>query len=169
MRLVEIRDLDGPNILLLQPAIKVEFAISPADLQAAALANLSARLEPLVPTDDEDDRAEGEEALGEILQAACIGLHQRAGVDFPEMRWAPMGTEAQWSLAFGWEHRRFALALARSLADAVTGAAFDLPATEASLRDLLRSTAAEDSPGMVRDAARAIPVIAVTGTNGKTT
>lgn len=169
MRLVEIRDLDGPNILLLQPAIKVEFAISPADLQAAALANLSARLEPLVPTDDEDDRAEGEEALGEILQAACIGLHQRAGVDFPEMRWAPMGTEAQWSLAFGWEHRRFALALARSLADAVTGAAFDLPATEAALRDLLRSTAAEDSPGMVRDAARAIPVIAVTGTNGKTT
>ena len=55
MRLVEIRDLDGPNIFLLQPAIKVEFALSPGDLSAAALAGLSARLEPLVPTDDERD------------------------------------------------------------------------------------------------------------------
>ena len=83
MRLVEIRDLDGPNIFLLQPAIKTEFALSPGDLRASALADLSARLEPLVPTDDE--RAEGEEALGEILQAACIGLHQRAGVEFSRL------------------------------------------------------------------------------------
>ena len=113
MRLVEIRDLDGPNVFLLQPAIKVEFAISPGDLKASVLADLSARLEPLVPSDDE--RAAGEEALGEILQAACISLHQRAGVDFPEMRWVPMESEDQWSLAFGWEHRRFAMALARAL------------------------------------------------------
>jgi len=167
MRLVEIRDLDGPNIFLLQPAIKTEFAISPGDVQASALADLSARLEPLVPTDDE--RAEGNEALGEILQAACISLHQRAGVEFPEMRWVPMGTEDQWSLAFGWEHRRFAMALARSLAAAVTGEAFDLAETEQRLRDLLRTTAADDHPGMVRDIDRTIPVIAITGTNGKTT
>lgn len=167
MRLVEIRDLDGPNIFLLQPAIKVEFAISPGDLRASALADLSAHLEPLVPTDDE--RAEGDEALGEILQAACISLHQRSGVDFPEMRWVPMETEDQWSLAFGWEHRRFAMALARSLAAAVTGEAFDLAETEGHLRDLLHSTAADDEPGMVRDDQRRIPVVAITGTNGKTT
>jgi cyanophycin synthetase len=167
VRLVEIRDLDGPNILLLQPAIKVEFAISPKDVEASALADLSARLEPLAPTDDE--RAEGDEALGDILLAACINLHQRAGVEFPEMRWAPMDTAGLWSLAFGWEHRRFALALARSLAAAVTGEAFDLAETVAHLRDLLLTTAADDCPGMVRDADRAIPVIAITGTNGKTT
>ncbi len=167
MRLVEIRDLDGPNIFLLQPAIKVEIAISPGDLQATALADLSARLEPLVPTDDEHEA--GADALGEILLAACIGLHQRAGVDFPEMRWAPMETEGQWSLAFGWEHRRFAVALARSLADAVTGETFDLAETAIHLRNLLTTTADDDLPGMVRDAARAIPVIAITGTNGKTT
>ncbi|MFN8662722.1 MAG: Mur ligase family protein [Thermomicrobiales bacterium] len=167
MRLVEIRDLDGPNIFLLQPAIKVEFAISPGDLNASALADLSAHLEPLVPTDDE--RAEGDEALGEILQAACISLHQRAGVDFPELRWVPMETAGQWSLAFGWEHRRFAVALARALAAAVTGEAFDLAETEAHLRDLLTTAAADDRPGMVRDDERTIPVIAITGTNGKTT
>jgi cyanophycin synthetase len=167
VRLVEIRDLDGPNIFLLQPAIKVEFAISPGDLQASALAELSARLEPLVPTDD--DREEGDEALGEILQAACISLHQRAGVDFPEMRWVPMETDGQWSLAFGWEHRRFAIDLAQSLASAVIGEVFDLAETATRLRDLLATTADDDSPGMVRDADRKIPVIAITGTNGKTT
>ncbi len=167
MRLVEIRDLDGPNIFLLQPAIKTEFAISPGDLQASALADLSARLEPLVPTDDE--RAAGDDALGDILQAACISLHQRAGVEFPEMRWVPMETEGQWSLAFGWEHRRFAMALARSLAAAVTGEAFDLAGTEAQLRDLLTTSEADDLPGMVPDRDRKIPVIAITGTNGKTT
>jgi cyanophycin synthetase len=167
VRLVEIRDLDGPNIFLLQPTIKAEFAISPGDLRASALADLSAHLEPLGPTDDE--RAEGDEALGEILQAACISLPQRAGVDFPEMRWVPMETEDQWSLAFGWEHRRFAMALARSLAAAVTGEAFDLAETERHLRDLLQSTAADDEPGMVRDDQRRIPVVAITGTNGKTT
>lgn len=167
MRLVEIRDLDGPNIFLLQPAIKVEFAISPGNVKASALADLSARLEPLVPTDDE--RAEGEEALGEILQAACISLHQRAGVDFPELRWAEMETDGQWSLAFGWEHRRFAMALARALAAAVTGEAFDLAETEGHLRRLLHSAEADDQPGMVRDDQRHIPVIAITGTNGKTT
>jgi cyanophycin synthetase len=167
VRLVEIRDLDGPNIFLLQPAIKVEFAISPGNLTASALADLSARLEPLAPIDDE--RAEGDEALGEILQAACISLHQRAGVDFPEMRWVPMETEGQWSLAFGWEHRRFAMALAQSLAAAVTNEAFDLSETEGHLRDLLTTTAADDRPGMVRDDQRTIPVVAITGTNGKTT
>ena len=167
MRLVEIRDLDGPNIFLLQPAIKTEFAISPGDLQASALADLSARLEPLVPTDDE--RAAGDDALGDILQAACISLHQRAGVEFPEMRWVPMETEGQWSLAFGWEHRRFAMALARSLAAAVTGEAFDLAGTEAQLRDLLTTSEPDDLPGMVPDRDRKIPVIAITGTNGKTT
>ena len=80
-----------------------------------------------------------------------------------------MESEGQWSLAFGWEHRRFAMALARSLAAAVTGEPFDLAETEAHLRDLLDTTAADDQPGMVRDDQRRIPVIAITGTNGKTT
>ncbi|MFT4039968.1 MAG: Mur ligase family protein [Thermomicrobiales bacterium] len=167
MRLVEIRDLDGPNIFLLQPAIKLELAVSPANLKAAALAALAARLEPLVSTDDE--AASGADALGEILLEACVSLHQRAGVDFPEMRWVEMETPDQYTLAFGWEHRRFALALARALAAAITGEAFDLAATEAELRDLLTASEPDDAPGMIRDDQRHIPVVAITGTNGKTT
>ena len=87
------------------------------------------------------------------------------------MRWVEMETPGHWSLAFGWERRRFALGLARLLAAAATGEDVDLPTAAAQLRDLLDtgSDDADDRPGMIRDEDRAIPVIAVTGTNGKTT
>ena len=77
MRLVETRDLDGPNIFLLQPAIKLELAADPDDLTEDGIAALAARLEPLTPSDDE--RASGAESLGDLLMAACADLHERAG------------------------------------------------------------------------------------------
>jgi cyanophycin synthetase len=171
MRLVEIRDLDGPNIFLLQPAIKIELEVSEADRSRDAIAALASSMEPLAPSDDE--RAAGIAGLGELLRAACAGLHERAGVEFPEMRWVEMETPDHWSLAFGWERRRFALALARLLADMATGEEVDLPTAIGELRDLPHVDAgsddADDRPGMIRDEDRTIPVIAVTGTNGKTT
>ena len=106
MRLVEIRDLDGPNIFLLQPAIKLELEITQADRSRDAIASLATSMEPLAPSDDE--RAAGAAGLGELLLAACASLHERAGVEFPEMRWVEMETPGHWSLAFGWERRRFA-------------------------------------------------------------
>ncbi len=113
MRLVEIRDLDGPNIFLLQPAIKLELEVMESDLTSDAIAALAASLEPLAPSDDE--RAAGADGLGDLLLAACADLHERAGVEFPEMRWVEMETPGHWSLAFGWERRRFALGAARLL------------------------------------------------------
>ena len=169
MRLVEIRDLDGPNIFLLQPAIKLELEVTEADRSRDAIAALATSMEPLAPSDDE--RAAGAAGLGELLLAACASLHERAGVEFPEMRWVEMETPGHWSLAFGWERRRFALGLARLLADAATGEDVDLPTGIEHLRELLNpeSDDADDRPGMIRDEDRTIPVVAVTGTNGKTT
>src|SRR3954467_9807387 len=171
MRLVEIRDLDGPNIFLLQPAIKLELEVTEADRSRDAIAALATSMEPLAPSDDE--RAAGAAGLGELLRAACARLHERAGVEFPEMRWVEMETEGHWSLAFGWERRRFALELARLLADAATGDDIDLPTAIEGLRALLQvqsgSDDPDDRPGMIRDEDRTVPVIAVTGTNGKTT
>jgi cyanophycin synthetase len=171
MRLVEIRDLDGPNIFLLQPAIKLELEVTEADRSRDAIAALATRMEPLAPSDDE--RAAGATGLGELLLAACADLHERAGVEFPEMRWVEMETPGHWSLAFGWERRRFAVGLARLLADAAAGEDVDLPSAIERLRDLLQIQSAsddpDDRPGMIRDEDRAIPVVAVTGTNGKTT
>lgn len=167
MRLVEIRDLDGPNIFLLQPAIKLELEVASPDLTPDAIASLTANMEPLAPSDDE--RAGGAEGLGDLLQAACEGLHERAGVEAPEMRWAPLETPGHWGLAFGWEHRRFSLALARLLVAFLDGQPVDLAESVADLRHVLESHEPGDRPGMIPDEERAIPVIAVTGTNGKTT
>ena len=95
MRLVEIRDLDGPNIFLLQPAIKLELEVAETDLSSDAIAALAASLEPLAPSDDE--RAAGAGGLGDLLLAACADLHERAGVEFPEMRWVEMEAPGHWS------------------------------------------------------------------------
>ncbi len=169
MRLIEIRDLDGPNIFLLEPAIKLELELDERDLTPDAVAALASRMEPLAPSDDE--RAAGAAGLGDLLLAAGADLHERAGVTFPEMRWVEMETPGNWSLAFGWERRRFALELARLLAAAATGEDVDLRAASNHLRDLLELDGddREDRPGMIRDDERTVPVIAVTGTNGKTT
>lgn len=167
MRLVEIRDLDGPNIFLLQPAIKLELELAEEDVTRAAIAALSARLEPLAPSDDE--RASGPQGLGDLLLAVCAELHTRAGVASPAAHWVRMETPGHWTLAFSWQRRRFALALASDLAAAASGAAIDLPESIADLRSLLTSDAPDDHPGMIRDSERTIPVVAITGTNGKTT
>ena len=167
MRLVEIRDLDGPNIFLLQPAIKCELEAGEGDLTPDAIAALAARMEPFAPSDDE--RAAGPDALGALLQAVCQALHTRAGVAAPEMRWVAMETPNHWTLAFGWERRRFARDLARLLAASVCGENVDLRQAAARLPELLAGDDPEDRPGMIRDEDRTIPVVAVTGTNGKTT
>src|SRR5690349_21986540 len=105
MRLIEIRDLDGPNLFLMQPAIKLELEVTKRDLTRDAIAALATRMEPFAPT---DERAGGTGALGELLSAACTTLHERSGLEPPELRWIQMETPDRWSLAFAWERRRFA-------------------------------------------------------------
>jgi cyanophycin synthetase len=167
MRLVETRDLDGPNIFLLEPAIKLELEVAPNDLTPEAIAALAARMEPLAPSDDE--RAAGPDALGELLLAACAALHERAGLEPPEMLWVAMETPGHWTLAFAWERRRFALALAELLAAMAAGENVDPRAAASRLSALLGVDDPADHPGMIRDEDRTVPVVAITGTNGKTT
>ena len=167
MELVEVRELEGPNVFLLRPAIKIELRAEEGDLAADALARLVARLEPLGV--NEEERPSGADALGELLRTASVALHERAGQPEPETAWSVQETPGHYVLAFGWERRRFAVAVAGLLAAAATGATVDLAAGAAGLAALLDGGAADDRPGWVRDVDRARPVVAVTGTNGKTT
>lgn len=167
MQLVEIRDLDGPNQFLLQPVIKVAFAVSADDRAPDAVAALGARLEPLGV--DTDDRESGDFPIGELLTVATALLHEQSGVPEPEMTWTALETKDQFALAFGWQHRRFALAVARALASVVTGERLDAAATVDQLRALLATDEEDDRPHLLRDADRSSPLIGVTGTNGKTT
>lgn len=167
MELVEIRDLDGPNVFLLRPAIKVEFGIGRRDLSRSSIGALRRRVEPLGITDE--STAGGLAALGETLAEVVRHLHRANGEYEPDLTWRELEEPGHAALAFGWTRRAFALAVGRFVAEVALGAAMDLEARQVDLARLLRSTLADDEPSFVRDADRIIPILGVTGTNGKTT
>ena len=168
MRVVEIRDLDGPNIFLLQPALKLELETSDADLTADAIAGLDARLEPLGISDEA--RPGGLDALGELLVDITLALHRRAGAPEPDVTWKRLETPGHVALAFAWSRRRFAKELAAVVAALALGDE-SAPAAAAQRLQVLHDAepGPGDAPEMIRDADRNIPVIGITGTNGKTT
>ena len=167
MQLVEIRDLDGPNQFLLQPAIKVTLLVTAEDRTPDAVAALAARLEPLGV--DTDDRAGGDYPIGALLTLATSLLHEQLDLPEPETVWTASETAGQFTLAFGWEHRRFGREVGRVLAGAAIGDALDARGTLDHLRALLATEEPDDQPHLLRDADRTIPLIGITGTNGKTT
>src|SRR5579884_911281 len=168
MELVEIRDLDGPNVFLLQPAIKLELDATARDVERDALAAFATRLEPLHVTDEA--RPGGYVALGDLLIEAALALHRETGAPPVDIMAAELETPGHVALVFGWSRRRFARELARTVADLALGQAVDLAVRVAALKDLLAPPAeADDTPRMVRDAERTVPIVAITGTNGKTT
>ena len=174
MRLVEIRDLDGPNIFLLQPAIKLELEVTEADLapRRDRRARHAAWSRWLPPTTSAPPAQPG--------WASCSAPPARPSTSAP-------GSSSR--RCAGWRWRRPVTgrspsvgsddaslsALARLLAAAATGEDVDLPADcqstarPAASASRRGSDDADDRPGMIRDEDRTIPVVAVTGTNGKTT
>jgi cyanophycin synthetase len=168
MELVEIRELDGPNVFLLQPAIKVEFKLGRRDLTRESLARLRARLEPLGFS--EETTAGGLGALGDALGDAVRHLHRRFGLAEPELTWRELEDAGHAALAFAWERRAFALAAARLTADLALETADDLDRRLAELGQVLAERGQTgDEPEFVRDRDRRIPIVGITGTNGKTT
>ena len=168
MRVVEVRDLDGPNVFLLQPAIKLELEAGRRDVSPAALAALDARLEPLGVSNEA--RPGGVNALGDLLVDALIALHRRVGAPEPDVTWKALETRGHIALAFGWSRRRFAREAAALVGALATGDDLDLSAGLARLRGhLTGDPPPDDRPEMILDADRTIPIVGITGTNGKTT
>ncbi|MFL5761570.1 MAG: Mur ligase family protein [Thermomicrobiales bacterium] len=140
MELVEIRDLDGPNIFLLGPAVKVEFKL---------------------------DAAAGD--LPETLKETLCSLHELSGQSCPASVWTTLETPGHVAFAFGWSHRRFALGVAKIIARLAMGEVVDTKNEARALGATLRTQEPTDLPLMVRDADRTMPIVSITGTNGKTT
>ncbi len=140
MELVEIRDLDGPNIFLLEPAIKVEF-------------------KTVTSTGNPSDK----------LRSALCQLHEAHGLACPASTWVELETPSHVAFAFGWSRRRFAFGVAKLLARLAQGENVDLATAAQELAELLESRASDDLPLMVRDKNRSMPIVSITGTNGKTT
>lgn len=174
MRLIEIRLLEGPNLYRLEPAVKLEVAIGRRrtwygrrDPEPYALVRLSA----VVPANEQPGRV-----------AMLADWVRRLRREQPDGAQGPVTVHrssdpGHWIVAFPWAMDDRAKAIAES---AVALAEGDVPParglglrrTRARLRDraLARVAAAEGSPpGLIRDADRRLPIISISGTNGKTT
>ena len=162
MKIVEIRDLDGPNIFLLQPAIKIELALEgERDFETAL-----SRLAPLVPGLGFQEHVPDLESLRRDIEALLDRVHAQHGQPKPEVLARLMETPGHVSIAYSWQRRSFGLAVAGQISGMLTGASKwdDAAISAAALVD-----PPDNRPLMITDAERRIPVIGVTGTNGKTT
>ncbi|MGH2559754.1 MAG: Mur ligase family protein [Thermomicrobiales bacterium] len=167
MELVEVRDLDGPNLFLLEPAIKVEFRVSPDDATDQRISRLRTIFQVAPPADIGSNVQLVSLAL--MLCEAVRRIHANVGLPVPSVDWQPLETPNRSALVFGWSHRRAAMRIARIIAAVATGTGDPPLGYEDELVQLAASTAPDDRPLMVRDADRRIPIVGVTGTNGKTT
>jgi cyanophycin synthetase len=157
MKLVEVRELDGPNIFLLEPAMKVEFQI-PSDREAD---DAAARLRLAAGTDGDD--------LGSIWMALVDRLHEQAGLPSPNAVVTPLEAEDHVALAFGWTNRRIGREIAVAIADLTLGEHVDLDPVVRELASIGQHADDDDRPEMISDAERRVPTLGITGTNGKTT
>ena len=157
MELVEIRELEGPNLFLLEPAIKIEVHTDTPFRHNGPSEHLYS------PT---SEAPENVLRLAEIIRE---GLTVAGQPDLP-VSIVPMETAGHFAIVFPWDDRRVARALGRVAQSAIERDAVDLNefATEIAK---LRHTRPEpsDRPAMIHDEQRAAVTIAVTGTNGKTT
>jgi cyanophycin synthetase len=166
LRLVEVRLLDGPNVYLLQPAVRLEMAIGRRRSWYGqrrpgrhAVVRLGANVpHALVPAPVAAVRAW-------VSRLHALALAER-GVKPRVHRTSEPG---HWVVSFAWHERGRAELIAR--------AAYRLAARSADPRGgpppaaLLRAIRAADSqpPAWLTDAERRVPAVSISGTNGKST
>jgi cyanophycin synthetase len=156
MKLIEIRELDGPNIFLLTPAIKIEFLFEPEDDVNALTAHLGTG-------------SGGDGDLGSAWLALIDRLHGDAGLESPSAIVTELEQEDHVAVAFSWRHRRAAKAIAGLVVRASLGGEIDFALAASQIAGIAESYEDSDRPEMILDAERTIPTIGITGTNGKTT
>ncbi len=178
MELIETRTLDGANIFLPEPAIKLQVLVSPVAPTAAAA--IITRWEAVVGPQAEGLAQFPNQLLhSQLLQATVAYWHRTLDLPLPRqtIRLHALPDRPGWhelTLSFTWQWRTVAEgigAAAVALVDAAcTGATYDLPTAVAQLREAFATDRAEDDqPLWVRDAHSQIPIVGITGTNGKTT
>lgn len=160
MELVEIRDLDGPNLFALEPVIKLEVSVSDSDQLSisrqqyiAEHTNVYVSANPV-----------------QAISSTIVALHQNLKLNPPEPSIHQMDEPGHTSVCFAWSHRARARAIARIAFELVAGEQIRQLSTK--LSETITAETDEDEPERptwVRDRERSIPSAAITGTNGKTT
>ncbi len=164
---VEVRVLDGPNLYFPRPALKLTLEV-PGWLRAGG--GTVARVQRALDVPG-DPGAPGSEQRVRTTARIAVSLTRRlaaeAGVTRLAVRARPGPAPATIVVAFPWRRRGSAVALARGLVEAMDGSIRRSPS---GIVDRLARRIAAAEPGpepTVPDPT--VPVIQVTGTNGKTT
>ncbi len=166
--LIEVRLLDGPNLYFPRPAAKVTLSISgllglPVE-QARALAD-QLGLRRVSP--GEAESAFRQRFAVRVVTALVRQLARSGGVQKLAVRTRPGLELGQLVVAYPWRNSRRAEVLAEGVAAALDAVATgEVPAAIATAAERLAVTPAGSAPRLLRPR---IPVVAVTGTNGKTT
>jgi cyanophycin synthetase len=166
--LVELRVLEGPNLYFPRAAIKLTLDISglarvPEATARRFAAGIGLRNARPGPPDSGFRQRFALRAVGRLVRALAAG----SGATRLAVRVRPTSDPHRIVVAFPWRHRERAQAMGRAVADvldAVPGEGVEDAVSAAANR------VAESEPGARPHTIRPkIPVIAVTGTNGKTT
>jgi cyanophycin synthetase len=173
VRLVEIRLLEGPNVYRLEPVVKVEIAIGRRrswygrrDPERHALVHLGA----VVPSRDWPVEVA-------LVVAWMRRLRAEAGDGRSRLEVHRSSDPGHWIVTWPWGAADRAQAIADaavSLAGRSVPAGVDARLTEAQARRVRRwigriADAQGRPPAWVRDSERHMPVISISGTNGKST
>ncbi|MEZ4505539.1 MAG: Mur ligase family protein [Thermomicrobiales bacterium] len=157
MDLVEVRELEGPNLFILEPAIKIEVH------STAVRQTVETAPHPYAPSNNVPD---------EVLRLASLTRDVLAVAGLPDcpVTTVPMEIEGNFSIVFPWSDRRIARLVARAVKSAIGGETIDLGGVQESAGTIRQTEPSlEDRPVMIEDEQRSAVTIAVTGTNGKTT
>jgi cyanophycin synthetase len=163
LNVVELRTLDGPNLFMMRPAIKLELSAGPEETVALP-ASLAARVEAT------EASATGPAGIARLTQEVILWIAGEVGMPIEETVVREMEEAGHVVVAYSWQRRDASRAVGDLAWRLVSGDEVDLDAELAGIRDLLAAPAdADDLPEMIADADRHIPTIGITGTNGKTT
>lgn len=171
MKIVEIRDLDGPNLFLLRPAIKLEIDTGGGEIRVHEQRAMDVILDDYRGHDVTLSAVPVErERLFSLFVDVIHVLHDRLDAVRPEVVVRSMEEENHLAVAFSWSHRRLGEAVAQAAFDILSADSVDIANRLTDLKSIHESDPqADDSPEMHGDGERTIPVIGITGTNGKTT
>jgi len=173
VRLIEIRRLEGPNVYRLEPVMKVEVAIGRRrswygrrDPEPYSLVRLGAG----VPARERP--AEIAALVAWVRRLRVTGADGRAGLVVHRS-----SDPGHWIVTWPWTAADRAEAIAEAAVALASRAVDPAPAAELTSRQKRRiqswservAAMGGDAPAWIRDADRRVPVISISGTNGKST
>lgn len=165
----EVRLLEGPNLYFTRPAVKVVLRLTgPGTMPAPEVAELASRLGLTRITAGPPGSAARQRVLVRVVERFTRLVTRALGVTRLGLRVRAGAAPDEVVVAAVWRHRARALAVGESLAtglDRVCSGAV----VEDVITDLCEHIAAARGGEPARQVTPRIPVVAVTGTNGKTT